>query len=44
MSVVIDGGEILDTATISLNGSLEEIIIRQTKIITEMIDGYIHSD
>lgn len=42
MNETIDGGEIIDVAPISLLGSLEEIIIRQTQVIKEMIDGYIH--
>ena len=44
MNETIDGGEIIDIAPVSLLGSLEEIIIRQTEVIKEMIDGYIHSD
>jgi methionyl-tRNA formyltransferase len=40
----IDGGEIIDVSPISLLGSLEEIIIRQTEVIREMIHEYIHSN
>jgi methionyl-tRNA formyltransferase len=44
MNETIDGGEIIDIAPISLLGSLEEIVLRGTKIIKEMIDDYIHSN
>lgn len=44
MNNEIDGGEVINERVISLLGSLEEILIRQTKIISEMIDAYIHSN
>lgn len=44
MNDTIDGGEIIDIAPISLIGSLEEIIIRQTSVMRGMIDDYIHSN
>lgn len=44
MNNTIDGGEIIDMAPISLLGSLEEIILRQTEVIKEMIDGYIQEN
>ena len=44
MNETIDGGEIIDVAPVSLIGSLEEIIIRQTEVMREMINDYIHSN
>ena len=44
MNDTIDGGDLIEIAQISLIGSLEEIVLRQTKIMGEMIDGYLHSD
>ena len=44
MTDEIDKGEIIDVAPISLLGSLEEIVIRQTEVMREMIDDYIHSN
>ena len=38
MTEKIDEGEIIATKTIQLYGSLEEILIRMSKIIMEMID------
>ena len=40
----IDDGQVICTADISLLGSLEEIILRQTDIMKGMIDGFIQTN